>query len=268
MIRIFGGHDYLIAPNNEGVTLTLAELKNSPIRKAAKIWDETFGITFKECQAEVKALAAQTYKAVRGGTLLDVVASKDIEVRNSDLVVLCEEDEWYHPHVFDRLHAQKSHKHDAIVWRAAQFGFQLQHDPETGAPALRHVLRTPQPITSGVEKSNNFALTGKFFTYRNFNLYSICQQANKASASLSEAVNMAHPIHDVLSMTHRHPCSKFILQHLVKTDPSSLVLKKLVKVYVQSALAPDLAEEYRWAKPYIETSKEIFTRVLQSYKGV
>lgn len=267
MFGLFSSKDYFITPSMEGVALPLEDVKKNSLQKAAKIWDAAFDIKLKDVQAKIGEINAANQAAIKGAEHFVPKDSGGIVLKQNSIIVFGHEDDWYHPDLFQRLHSQKSYKHDVIIWRACQFGFQLYHNGEKGAPMLRYVLRSPQTLHNNAERHNSYAFTGRFFITRQLDVANIIQHAAKSASVFSEAGNIACTINDVLSMMHRHPCSRQILTHIATSDPSPLVLRKLVKVYVQSALAPDLAEEYRWAKPHIEASKDIFAEVLKSYKG-
>ena len=247
------------------------ELDSPFMQETARLWDSTFRLGYMACRARIKNIAGRAHRArpnvrVHANTIdLDAV-------RPEDMVLPCDDDDWYSPHLGAALVARAgAGGRELTLWADAALRL---HDLKTV------FLRRPRapPIVllreRGVDaehdqrylvRSNNYAIPGALLQGRPDILKQLWFH-DGADRYVARTNLPTTRLHSTLSLVNRHPCSKLVLRDVMEQvrahgwDPG-LALRVTVATWVRNH-CPGLPRKLRWASPLIHQVRAVFREAL------
>lgn len=92
------------------------------VRPIAQIWDATFKLSYRQFRALIKEVTYTRLRCLVGDSLLTAPAPT-LALADSDILVICDDDDWYAPDLSEQL--QRCGLADGLmaVWPDAIFGF-------------------------------------------------------------------------------------------------------------------------------------------------
>ena len=241
-------------------------LNDDFIREAARLWDDTFRVTYTSCRARIKAIALDGFGALRGARIHSgwPRPGRDFDAScfgPEDIVLICDDDDWYHPRAVEHLQA---HVHDwdhVLLWPDGVYGFH----GTAAEPCLERVRERPleDPRTHAAPvKTNNYAATGRLLRREPGLLQGLWTHsaAIRCVAERDRVRKLPAP----LSLVNHHPCSYTVLNHVlgpVDQAEAGGVLRNLVLQYTEGRHAK-MQACFRWAADLIERTKAVFREAL------
>lgn len=238
---------------------TANDLFDDFARETAGTWERTFNHGYLTCRARIKAIARESLEQLAGAVQVhDAATFPFFALQHDDVVLPCDDDDWYHPQVIEEVAAACPLRNGLLMWPDAVYGYHWGRF-HLERPRLRPL---DEEAVSGPVKTNNYAFSGRLAQAR---------RAVWGHASIVRYVRENRPVFDridrPLSLVNRHPCSYTVWKHALRgTRPADRadVLRRLVASYTSRAVG-DIQPEFRWALPYIERTQELFRSV--SCKG-
>ena len=236
------------------------------IREAARLWDDTFRVTYTACRARIKEIALDGFGALRDARIRAGWPRPACDFDTScfgpdDIVLFCDDDDWYHPHAVEHLQAYASDRDDVLLWPDGVYGF---HRP-TVEPCLERVRERPLENTrdyAAAVKTNNYAATGRLLHREPRLLHDLWTHA--AAIRCLGARRYVREVPVPLSLVNRHPCSYTVLSHVLESvSPAEAggALRNLVRQYVEGRRTR-MQACFEWAADYIERTKAVFREAL------
>ncbi len=248
------------------------EQLDSPfMQETARLWDSTFRLGYMACRARIKNIAERAHRArpdarVHANTIdLDVVQARD-------MVLLCDDDDWYSPQLGAALAARsRAGGRELILWTDAVIGFYALKSAylrQPGAP-LNVLLRErgvgAEHGQKHLVRSNNYAIPGALLRNQPEVLKALWFH-DGADRYIARTNLPTTRIHSPLSVVNRHPCSKLVLSEVMKQigthewDPPT-ALRVAVAAWVRNQCV-NLPGSLRWAAPLIHQVRAVFREAL------
>ena len=229
-------------------------------RETARTWDRTFDTSYFACRARIKAIARENLELLGGDAQVhDAATFPFFALQPDDVVLPCDDDDWYHPEVIRHVTAAGPLCGGLLMWPDAVYGyhggqFHLER------PCLRQL--DDRGAVSGPVKTNNYAFSGRLAQER---------RAVWGHASIVRYVREIRPefsrLDRPLSLVNRHPCSYTVWKYALRGirpaaggDARGDALRSLVGRYTSCAVG-DIQPEFRWALPYIERTQQLFRAI-------
>ena len=237
------------------------------IQETARLWDSVFRLGYMACRDRIKTIALRAnggWAHVRlvqpgGPEAFDLGA-----IRPEDMVLLCDDDDWYAPQLAARL-AALAERRRVVIWPDAVFGFlalwsHFKH--ECPLMVRLHERRLDAPREQFTVRTNNYAIPGALILDRPGLLTSCWGHggADRLVTELKELPTTTLPL--PLSIANRHPCSQMVLRRCMELaraygqDPAE-ALRKLVQHYARNPYM-DIPTAWWWAVPLIQRTRAVF----------
>ena len=240
---------------------TSDDLLDDFARETARTWKRTFNDSYSyfTCRARIKAIARESLELLAGDVQVhDAATFPFLALQPDDVVLPCDDDDWYHPEVIEQVAAASPLRSGLLMWPDAVYGYHRERF-HLERPYFRPL---DEPAVSGPVKTNNYAFSGRLAQEHH---------AVWGHGSIVRYVQETRPAFDridrPLSLVNRHPCSytvwKYALRGIRPADGAD-ALRRLIARYTSLAVG-DIQPEFRWALPYIERMHELFRGV--SCKG-
>lgn len=249
---------------------TRSDLRDDRIRAAVDLWDRAFARDFMWCRHEIKRYAQACLARLPNVDLTDPAGLRLPGRDTPVLVLICDDDDWYHPDLFSYLEGAVRGSEMGVIWPDGVYGYHVrwQAAGTTVDARLEAHLTDAKARTLGDRtafsaiKTNNYALTARYFERHDLDdALSHARAAETLSATLEGGCLEA--LDQPLSVANRHPCSYLVMTAVNESadgDPGRLV--RLVSDYVAAPV--DLRPDFRWAAPHVARMKAIFAEVLRS----
>lgn len=214
----------------------------------AKLWDDTFGITFCETRQAMKDIALDNLRQVKGATLVcDPATLQTSTPSDRAIYMFTDDDDWAHPDLFIALEALDPATCDGFLWRNLVYGRQ-------GGPVVRH-----RP-DNGVCFTNNYAVTQTYFGSGPESLDRVFQHGQ---ADLVFPTLRVRRLPEFLSATNKNPSSTLFLEGALREDFSSVCLLRAIQSYHERLrLFRGLTPESAWIVPWATAVTEFYGRLL------
>lgn len=117
-------------------------------------WDAESQLSFLEYRQEMKSIAIDTMRSVRGAELVRLEELESQSISDHDRIVFIDDDDWLSPSLFDQL--DDASAEDGWLWRSIRIGRFRAHNifHEVNEPAVQR-----RPL-SDVVFTNNYAVNG------------------------------------------------------------------------------------------------------------
>ena len=253
------GHDQLVTPF---------------IRDTAVLWDSIFSLSYTACRARIKAIAQDAHRALPRVRIVEPDGAGDLDlsrVQPEDVVLLCDDDSWYHPQTVARLEAVDRLHDSVVVWPDGVYGFfaPKQNIARVLLPRIRLRHRPLDELHAEcVVKANNYALSGALLR-RQPQLVKACWSHDGADRYLKRTGLPVTTIAEPLSVVNKHPSSHLVLRRIMNSveggqDPA-LVLRRLVKHFGRYGACDEktIPAPYHWAAGLIERVCAVFRQAVQ-----
>ena len=244
---------------------TYDQLINPFIQDTARLWDSIFPLTYTACRARIKAIALAAHRDLRNARVHEGASLDLNEIAADDVVVFCDDDDWYSPHAMDYIGSVDELRDHLVVWLDGVFGFFAPKANITrlaGLPSIRLRHRTLNDRASDfIVKTNNYAVSGALLRSRPELLAAIWHHGYGGADECVRAGRIPlHVLPRTLSVVNRHPCSQLVLRRIMKSvggEDAALALWRLVRHYANS---PDLPvpRGLEWAAPHMLRIKNLF----------
>lgn len=243
---------------------------NEGVRPIAKVWDTTFKLSFTQCRAVIKDVAQARLRRLVGDRLLTVPAPP-LTLGESDILLICDDDDWYAPDVSEQLLRCGAADGMMAIWPDALFGCytpypnqQAPVEPYLGPLRLR-LLNATNVV--GPVKTNNYAVMGRFFSGRPLSeAVGPVLTHHTASHTLGPMFTNKKPgvveSAAILSVCNRTPCSTIVLWRATLGGIESEALRALVRQFVSSMAPERFQPELEWAIEPAQAMVELFRQAL------
>lgn len=248
------------------------EQLDSPfMQETARLWDSTFRLGYMACRARIRNIAERAHRArpdvrVHYNTIdLDAVKARDT-------VLLCDDDDWYSPHLGAMLAARNgAGGRELILWADAVIGFYalkrvyLQESRQPLLVLLRERGVNAEHDQRYLVRSNNYAIPGALLRDRPEVLKALWFH-DGADRYVARTNLPTTRLHAPLSLVNRHPCSKLVLRDIMEQigahawDPPT-ALRVAVAAWVRNQCV-SLPGSLRWASPLIHQVRAVFREAL------
>ena len=247
------------------------QLDSSFMQETARLWDSTFRLGYMACRARIRNIAGRTHRArpdvrVHSNTIdLDAVKARD-------MVLLCDDDDWYSPHLGAALAARnRAGGRELILWADAAlalYGLRRVYLQKPRAPLfvlLRERGVDAEHDQQYLVRSNNYAIPGALLQDQPEILRALWFH-DGADRYVARTSLPTTRIHSPLSVVNRHPCSKLVLREVMEQirvhgwDPPT-GLRVAVAAWVRNQ-GVSLPASLRWAAPLIHQVRAVFREAL------
>ena len=232
------------------------------MRKMAHQWDVNFNLTYAMCRAHIKAISYESFQVLPEVRIHETANSLRSCLDPDDILLICDDDDWYHPRLVEHLRADRSPQDRIVLWPDGVYGFRdgQQHLDRVRERSLE------DRDTFSIVKTNNYAVTGGLIQQEQGLLPAIRSHGGAAQYIESAALPVATlPVS--LSLVNRHPCSQKVLAGLarelqdIEVEEVGSSLRRLVETYVYSNHAT-IQPSFQWAFDYISQVKAVFRDAL------
>ncbi len=232
--------------------------------RAAVQWERSFPLGYGACRARIKALSLEHLRALPARvTEAPTRRPADVDraaVRDGDVVLLCDDDDLFHPRLIEHLETVRTAGSwdRVVIWPDGKHGFHKAPDGE-GPVLLPRVLE--RPLDDENLRGPYVAIPGRLLRRTPEVLDAFWTHA----ATVETFANRRSPVAKVstaLSLTAKHPCSVSILRRALVTagdvadDDLEGVLRGLIKQYVDGRTA--LPPGFTWAADYVAGLRGVF----------
>ena len=161
----------------------IEDLKDEKIKFAARFWDQTFSISYTKCRHEIKNIATKCINNIYGGNIISYKNLELSKLNPDDLLVFCDDDDWYHPEIFNILKKDGAKNNDATIWHDSLYGYHISAKAISGkllescVENIR-IRRIDDKDSFTPVKTNNYALSGRYFLYKNYDINKILEHMN------------------------------------------------------------------------------------------
>ena len=247
------------------------ELDSPFMQETAKLWDSTLRLGYMACRTRIKNIAERAHRArpnvrVHSNTIdLDAVKAQD-------MVLLCDDDDWYSPNLGAVLAAQAgAGRRKLILWADAVIGLYglkrvYLQKPKAPLPVLlRERGVDAEHDQEYLVRSNNYAIPGALLHHRPEILKEFWFH-DGADRYIARTNLPTARLHSPLSVVNRHPCSKLVLCEIMKQiqahgwDPPT-ALRVAVSAWVRNHCV-SLPGTLRWAAPLVHQVQAVFREAL------
>ena len=249
----------------------IGQLVSPFMRQTASLWDRTFQLGYSACRARIKRIAQEAHSALPNVRISEPASPGAVDlsaVRPEDVVLLCDDDDWYHPQTVARLETVEELRDSVVMWPDGVYGFFAPKQNIVSASGLPRVRMRHRPLgeTSAysIIKTNNYALSGELLS-REPQLVSRLWGHEGAVRYLQAERPPVKMLAAPLSVVNRHPCSQLALGRIMRsvgTEDAALALWRLVKHYV-NCLPNPIPPEYRWASTHVARVRDVFHDALR-----
>ena len=243
-----------------------SQLINPFIRETAALWDRHLPHTFTACRARIKAVSLAAHRELRNVRIHEGGSFDLDEIAAGDVVLFCDDDDWYSPHTVDYLGAVDELRDHLVVWLDGVFGFfapKANITRPAGLPSVRLRHRALDHASGFLVKTNNYAVSGALLQSQPELLAAVWHHGYGGADECVRAGRVPlHVLPRTLSVVNRHPCSQLVLRRImngVGGEDAGLALWRLVRHYANS---PDLPvpRGLEWAAPHMRQMKDLFRR--------
>ena len=223
--------------------------------ETARLWDETFRMSYCETRQALKAIAQMNLARVA----IDGVSwGLPPSVEPDTIYVLTDDDDWLSPELPRALTAAAPGACDGVVWGTVMLG-PIRKDVDEPVLEVPAWMRLP-PLDTEC-RSNNYAVTGRYFARPGAGWNQVLDhgRAGRTFRSL-QIVTLSR----YLSIKNTNPASTVFLENGLRRDFSRARLQRLVQQYSarldggRASLDPQL----RWAEASITALGELFRELL------
>lgn len=247
------------------------EQLDSPfMRETARLWDSTFRLDYMACRARIRNIAERAHRARANVRVHSNTIDLDA-VRARDMVLLCDDDDWYSPNLGAVLAAQHgAGGRELLLWADGAIGIydlkSAYHKP--GAPLMVLMRERGVGAEHGQKylvRSNNYAVPGALLQHQPEILKELWFH-DGAERYIARTNLATTRIHSPLSVVTRHPCSKLVLRTIMEQsrahewDPPT-ALRVAVAAWVRNQCV-GLPGSLRWASPLIHQVRAVFREAL------
>ena len=182
--------------------------------RAAVQWERSFPLGYGACRARIKALSLEHLRALPARvTEAPTRRPADVDraaVRDGDVVLLCDDDDLFHPRLIEHLETVRTAGSwdRVVIWPDGKHGFHKAPDGE-GPVLLPRVLE--RPLDDENLRGPYVAIPGRLLRRTPEVLDAFWTHA----ATVETFANRRSPVAKVstaLSLTAKHPCSVSILR--------------------------------------------------------
>lgn len=215
-----------------------------------ELWDETFGMTYLQTRALLKAQSEQQMQAVPGIQFVPYQQYTNIPSCNLPYLFV-DDDDWVSPAIAVELVPQLPPQYTAVLWRAVNIG-----SPQQESPMFVWGM-------NGRCMTNNYALSGAWLRETG-RLSEFIQHfdAMKAMATLPPISQLDLTV----TATNKSPCSSVSLDRGLGGNLQPARLVAMVEVFLEKMLA--VREEHVWQAPWvlplIRELAQVFQAVMDS----
>ena len=236
------------------------------IRETVRLWNRTFHLDYMACRARIKSIAYDAHSALPNVQVVEPSSASAVDlstIQPEDVVLLCDDDDWYHPQLVARLERVERWRDCVVMWPDAVYGFFAPKQNIARPAGLPRVRMRDRPLHQtgaySVIKTNNYALSGALLQRQPQLLRGLWGHGGAArylQAERPRVMTLAEP----LSVVNRHPCSQLVLGRIMQSvngEDAALALWRLVKHWVNGH-HPPVPPRYQWATMYIERVRSVF----------
>lgn len=225
------------------------------IWRLKQLWDATFGVSYCQTRAQLKDLAHANWQQACG---LECIyfdhyqnVPRVLQGESSDAwYVFVDDDDWVSPEIALQLqHVQLNS--DAVLWRATNIGSPQQQDTVFTWGLNGRVM------------TNNYAVHGSWLWQADSRFVDVVQH-HSAYHCLNA---MQVPQLDLaLTASNKSPISSVSLERGLQGELTREKLIGLIAAYCDkmSAIDPKSCWMTPWLAPWLDETKQLFDRVLQS----
>ena len=234
--------------------------------RAAAQWERSFRLGYGACRARIKALAVDHLRSIPT-RVTEARRPADIDraaVRDGDVVLLCDDDDLFHPRFVEHMQAVRTAGDwdRVVVWPDGKHGFHKAPDGEWPA-LLRRVLE--RPLDDADLRGPYVGIPGRLLhrTPDVLDAFWTHQATVDALADGRPIAKLSTP----LSLTAKHPCSASVLRRAlvtageVRDDQVEGVLRNLIEEYVDGGTA--LTPAFAWAADCVAGLRAVFRACLR-----
>jgi hypothetical protein len=239
-------------------TATYKDLRDEAIQSLAKEWDRTFKTSFFECRSLIKNLANDHLHALKNVNILENREHLH-SLNSSDYILFSDDDDFYHPEIYEHLHNLIAISNGVIVWPDYVYGYHVDWQTRAIEANLNSVkLREIGDISAfSAVKTNNYALPKSLVDKLGIDSVMNHDSASRSLIQLGGITQANQP----LSFVNRHPCSYLVLTHSGGHREDFI---RLVKEYAEAVVAEEIHESPFWISPIIAELQQIFRNVYKS----
>ncbi|MCA8991920.1 MAG: class I SAM-dependent methyltransferase [Planctomycetaceae bacterium] len=224
-----------------------------PILRGIQVWNQLFRMNYFEYRQRLKDIAVLSRSHIRG---IDLVIRNRHRAPNlsnmgqRSFLLPCDDDDWYAPHVVERLLSVAESCGGVICWKDAKVCF-THPRVKRGDPNSPLFVRSSGP--RGV-KTNSYAVSNAAYSSCPPQLRGLFldrhDRVHKIVANNCNGATLL-PIDEVLSFTYKSPASITCIRNMT----SEQRLRDLVPLIRDAS--PSLTKEVEWARPYAEMVAEL-----------
>lgn len=251
--------------------VSIGQLVSPFMRETASLWDATFQLGYTACRARIKSIAQEAHRALPNARIIEPASADAVDlsvVEPEDVVLLCDDDDWYHPKATAWLETVEELRNSIVLWPDAVYGFFAPKQNIVSASGLPRVRMRDRPLHEtgaySLIKTNNYALSGELLSRQPQllrGLWGHLGAVRYLQAENPPVKTLSAP----LSVVNRHPCSQLVLGRIMRsvgTEDAAVALWRLVKHYVNGPHTP-LPAEYQWASRHIAGVRDVFYDALR-----
>ena len=215
----------------------------------AQEWRRVFGCDFRQFRHDVKLITLESIQACRNSTLISINSVANL-VKDEDLVLFVDDDDWVSPHLFETVQSQPTNHLDGFIWGSIFVGKFLSDLPDVpmGSPII--VKRRLDDTVY----TNNYIVSGSLLISAGLRQV---QEHFDAQTALCLGRFKPNRMASYLSCTNKHPgCTVFI-----KRNSSAIYaedrLFDAMREYEEALNIAELDQETGWIGPYVQRLRDV-----------
>jgi hypothetical protein len=217
----------------------------------AKLWDRHFRIDYCGLRAELKALALETYDAVRQAELL-CHEEWNGKAREEGWVAFVDDDDWMSPGLFESL-PEPGHDQDGIRWGSLRLG-RLFAENGDGEPIVQR-----RPLDR-VVYTNNYAVSGK--ALRRFGREALFEH-DAAQKTFGQPNSTVVSSEQYLSCAVKHPCCTMSINYLMSRTSFRSDPRREMSDFLRSVDAMNLSTMDPWMREPFARFRALMAEAIQ-----
>jgi hypothetical protein len=214
------------------------------IARMVELWNGTFPVSFYRIRQRLKDIAFESFAAVRGIERLGFDAYLAQPSAPTAYYLFTDDDDWFAPHVLERLSAASIGELDLVIWGSIRFrgGFKFRQ--------IRDFCYTNNYVIRGTLAPAGDVERGRF------------AQHGVSQGLIADARIRRRVIPDYFSITNKHPASASMMGKALQDDLSADRLVESVRRYVERSGDGAIPHGCEWAAPYVARSVATFEALL------
>lgn len=220
-------------------------LAQGSITRMIGLWNSTFSVSFYRVRQRMKEIAFDNFAAVLGTERLEFDAYVAGPPARGAYYLFTDDDDWFAPHVLERLSAAGVGELDLVIWGSIRF---------RGSFEFRRI--------TDFCYTNNYAIRGALAPADDVGRVRFAQHGVGQSLIADSRIRRCVIPH-YLSITNKHPASVNMMQTALKEDLSADRLVENVRRYIERARNGSIPHGYEWAAPYAAQAVATFEALLR-----